>query len=134
MNPKKYKQKRVAPRSVKVKKQETIPASEVSDIFMQGMYDRMAFSYFKYGPVAKGFPDKVDAIASLKDRLENYEKDGNAEWLMDIANFAMIEYMRPRHPKAHFHPTDEDTTGRRTVEGTQTTKGNLDLNIIERKP
>jgi hypothetical protein len=94
---------------------------------MQGMYNRMAMSYHKYGPVAKGFPEPFDAIASLKDRLANYEATGNFEWLMDIANFAMIEYMRPKHPKAHFEATDGDTTGRRLNSGTQTTKSNLDV-------
>jgi hypothetical protein len=27
---------------------------------------------------------------------------------MDVANFAMIEFMLPRHPQAHFKGTDDD--------------------------
>lgn len=111
----------------RIKKQDTIPSSEFSDKFVQGMYNRMAFSFYKYGKVADGFPDKIDAIKSLEQRLTNYKNDGNGEWLMDVANFAMIEFMRPRHPKYYFKSTDEDTTGRTKVDGVQTTKHNLDV-------
>ena len=110
-----------------MKKSDTVPASEFSDSFVQGMYDRMAVSYFKYGAIAKAYPDKVAAIASLGLRLERYAETGNTEWLMDVANFAMIEYMHPRHPQAHFRGTDDDATGRITTKGVQSTKHNLDL-------
>lgn len=83
-----------------------VPDSEFSEAFAQGMLDRMQMSYFKYGLVEDAYPSKVDAIKSLKKRLEKYEADGNTEWLMDVANFAMIEFMRPRHPQAHFKSTD----------------------------
>jgi hypothetical protein len=81
-----------------------IPETEFSPAFVQGMADRMAVSYCKYGAVKDA--GKVDKIASLRARLERYERDGNTEWLMDVANFAMIEFMHPRHPEAHFEATD----------------------------
>lgn len=46
--------------------------------------------------------------ASLKERLELYEKTGNLEHLVDVSNFAMIEYMHPRHQNAHFEAQDSD--------------------------
>ena len=85
-----------------------IPATEFSEQFAQGMADRMAVSYCKYGAVAEAYPARVDAIESLKKRLDKYAQDGNTEWLMDVANFAMIEFMHPRHPAAHFTATDSD--------------------------
>lgn len=30
--------------------------------------------------------------------------------MIDVANFAMIEYMYPRHPNAHFEATDSDAS------------------------
>lgn len=75
--------------------------------FVEGMRERMVVSFYKYGPLADAFPEKVDAIASLMQRLREYAKTGNTEYLMDAANFAMIEFMRPRHPNAHFKPTDD---------------------------
>jgi hypothetical protein len=99
---------------VTIKFPDNVPASEFSERFAQGMADRMAVSYCKYGAVAEAYPARVDAVASLKARLEKYERTGNTEWLMDVANFAMIEFMRPRHKRAHFQATDsKDSPGRK---------------------
>jgi len=65
-------------------------------------------SYHKYGPVAVAYPSRADALRSLEQRLAKYRETGNTEWLMDVANFAMIEYMHPSHPNAHFRATDTD--------------------------
>jgi hypothetical protein len=93
-----------------------VPDSEFSPEFVKGMKARMDVSYFKYGRVADAFPHKVDAIASLMQRLRLYANGdpakgiapGNTEYLMDAANFAMIEFMHPRHPDAYFKGTDDD--------------------------
>lgn len=90
--------------------------TEYSEPFDEGRRQRMAVSFYKYGPLSDGYPHKVDAIGSLMQRLRLYAsgdpaKDitpGNTEYLMDAANFAMIEFMHPRHPEAHFTPTDDD--------------------------
>ncbi len=82
-----------------------VPASEVSALFIQGAVNRMGVSFHKYGPVAEAYPEKLNAIVSLELRLQRYRETGNTEWLMDVANFAMIEFMLPRHPKAHFRET-----------------------------
>lgn len=89
-----------------IKISPAIPESEVSPVFLQGMADRMGVSYCKYGALADAYPHKVDAIESLKARLDKYTRTGNTEWLMDVANFAMIEFLRPKHPAAHYRPTD----------------------------
>jgi hypothetical protein len=90
------------------------PDTEFSETFVEGMAARMAMSYFKYGAVAEAYPLKRDAIASLQQRLLKYAETGNTEWLIDVANFAMIEFMHPRHPHAHFSPTDADESPGRT--------------------
>lgn len=90
-----------------------VPNSEWSNPFLQGMLDRMGMSFFKYGRVADAFPDRYDAISSLRDRLKKYVETGNTEFLIDAANFAMIEFMHPRHEGAHFRPTsDAESPGR----------------------
>lgn len=102
-----------------------IPDTEFCEPFVQGMADRMAVSYCKYGAVAEAYPSRVDAIASLKKRLERYEQDGNTEWLVDVANFAMIEFAHPRHPAAHFAATDSDKSpGRVWNSGSETAAAN----------
>ena len=88
----------------------TAPTTEVSEAFIQGMRNRMEVSYHKYGPVAEGYPHRVNALESLLVRLRRYEETGNTEWLMDVANFAMIEFMHPRHPNAFFQGTDDEAS------------------------
>lgn len=105
----------------------TTPVSEVSRTFLQGMADRMGVSWRKYGLVEDAYPKAVDAVLSLKQRLALYESTGNAEWLMDVANFAMIEFMRPRHELAHYDP-DVKSPGRIGVTGHSVyEKENLDI-------
>ena len=90
-----------------------VPETEFCDAFVAGMVSRMALSYFKYGAVADAFPVKVNAIETLKLCLTKYEASGNGEFLIDAANYAMIEFMRPRHPRAHYTPVDsKESAGR----------------------
>lgn len=92
----------------------TAPETEFSSDFMKAMLTRMAMSFFKYGPVATAFPTKVDALATLRKFLDLYERDGNTEHLVDAANYAMIEFMHPRHPQAHFRATEsKESPGRK---------------------
>jgi len=105
--------------------------SEVLRQFLQGMADRMTVSFHKYGPIEQAYPQDVDAIASLEKRLERYRETGNIEWLMDIANFAMIEFMLPRHPEAHYRPTDsKESPGRMRTDGRWAGQAhNLDVEV-----
>lgn len=92
--------------------------TEFSEDFVQGMKDRMVVSYYKYGHVSAAYPEKVNAITSLTDRLRKYAETGNTEFMMDAANFAMIEFMHPSHPNAFFEGTDSDQSpGRRSRKG-----------------
>lgn len=112
------------------------PETEYSETFIQGMVNRMSVSYYKYGPVAEAVPDNVDALASLRLRLERYEQTGNTEWLMDAANYAMMEFMHPRHPGAHYRPTDSaESPGSVTVAGeTVRDYRNSDLHELLQSP
>lgn len=95
---------------------EAILKTEFNEDFVKGMRDRMVMSFYKYGPLTEAYPHKVDAIASLTDRLRKYAATGNTEFLMDAANFAMIEFMHPRHEEAFYKATDSDESpGRRVL-------------------
>ena len=82
------------------------PKSEFSERFQTRMLQAMEVSYHKYGKVSDAYPLLVNAIESLKKRLRLYEETGNQDYLVDIANFAMIEFMHPAHTDAHDSPTD----------------------------
>jgi hypothetical protein len=79
------------------------------------MADRMMMSFSKYGAVADAFPNRVEAIATLKAKLDEYARTGNTEFLMDVANYAMIEFMHPAHKDAFFEPTDK-SSGRKWID------------------
>lgn len=82
-------------------------ARDTSRKFHDLMDAAMLVSGYKYGAVGDAYPERVDAIASLEKRLAEYRATGNTEWLVDVANFAMIEFMHPRHHAAHFKATDQ---------------------------
>lgn len=65
-------------------------------------------SYYKYGWMSESYPELADAFGSLLKRVELYKQTGNADWLVDIANFAMIEFMHPAHKGYHFRRTGSD--------------------------
>lgn len=86
---------------------EKILETEYSTRFDEIRKNMMVMSYYKYGPLKQNSGEKlVDEIKSLEKRLEKYKETGNIEFLCDIANFAMIEFMYPQHPKAHYKATD----------------------------
>jgi hypothetical protein len=93
--------------------------TEFDDEFVNHMKNAMVVSFYKYGALREAYPHKVDAIASLKKRLDMYAETGNTEYLVDAANFAMIEFMAPRHTRAHFLGTDDDGSPGRVVARTQ---------------
>jgi len=87
---------------------EEILATEYSERFDEIRKKMMVMSYYIYGPVAKNAGKGVDEIKSALKRIEKYQDTGNTEFLADAANFLMIEFMYPSHPKAHYRPTDHD--------------------------
>ena len=92
-----------------MKNKSEILQTEYSENFDNLRKDRMVVSYFKYGPVAENYKklQTINAIASLEKRLQMYKETGNTEFLVDSANFCMIEFMYPQHPNAHFTVLDD---------------------------
>lgn len=88
-------------------------ATNTSRKFHDLMDAAMLVSSYKYGEVSDAYPDRVNAMRSLNLRLAKYVETGNTEYLVDVANFAMIEFMHPAHGNAHFKATDaEGSPGR----------------------
>jgi hypothetical protein len=87
---------------------EQILSTEYSTEFDRIRQNMMVMSYYKYGPMQENYKQEkcLDAIGNLEKRLQKYKDTGNTEFLADIANFAMIEFMYPQNPKAFYKPTD----------------------------
>lgn len=82
--------------------------ASVSAKFIDGMVKRILTSHHKYGPANQVYPHQKRAIDNVHKRLLFYKETGNTEWLIDAANFCMLEYMFPSHPDSHYRPTDSD--------------------------
>jgi len=83
---------------------DSAPRDHVSEQFIQGMLNRMGVGFHKYGHSRKC--DKLNLIKTIELRLQTYRDTGNTEYLMDAANFCMIEFMYPQIPGAKFTATD----------------------------
>lgn len=76
-----------------------------SDEFVEKMQKSILLSHEKYGWMSKTYPELAQAIKCAAERVVAYQKTHNKDYLIDIANFAMIEYMYPSGKKAHFYKT-----------------------------
>lgn len=87
-----------------------ILATEWSSKFEEAMKCAIINSYYKYGKASENYGKYkcLDARANLRKRLEEYEKTGNTEFLVDVANFAMLEFMFPSVEGARYEPTSTD--------------------------
>ncbi len=82
-------------------------SQEYSEKFDQLRKNRVETSFYKYGPARKNFgTGNVKAIPTLEKCLQKYKDTGNTEYLCDLANYAMFEFMYPQHANAHFRATD----------------------------
>jgi hypothetical protein len=82
------------------------PIDQFSKAFLQGMLNRLAVGYRRFGNVhAAEVKDGKKRVASS---LAHYRSSHNTEFLIDVANYAMIEFMRPFDSKAHYSPSDSD--------------------------
>ena len=86
----------------------SILKTEYSNKFDDIRKKMMATSYYKYGPMRDNYSKYkcMDAIGNIEKRLETYKETANTEYLADVANFAMIEFMYPSIPNAKYKPTD----------------------------
>lgn len=94
-----------------------VPLTEFDPDFIVRMMSAMMVSFHKYGRVADAYPLKFDAASDVRARMSKYRQTGNKHYLVDAANFAMIEAMHPGR-EASFGSNDAaDSPGRTTASG-----------------
>lgn len=92
-----------------------LPAPSLSDLrrtewsrtFESLMRQRLLMGAFRYGLMKNKREQGYDLIKNIRVRLATYEKTGNLEQLVDIANLALLEFEHTRHPTAHFKSVDD---------------------------
>jgi hypothetical protein len=70
--------------------------------------NRMVQGFYTYGPRVENYGGGlVNARKQIEKYLDKYDKTGNKEYLLDVRNFAMIEFDFPSHPNPHFEVTGD---------------------------
>lgn len=87
---------------------EEILRRDFSEAFVTKMKNAIEMSHYKYGWASKTYPELAQAYKCIRQRLEMYEKTHNKEYLIDVANFAVLEYLYSSFPDAKYIPTDSD--------------------------
>lgn len=87
---------------------DQILARDFSNEFIAKMKKAILMSYHKYGNCSQTYPELAKAYKNIETRLKLYIETHNTEYLVDIANFAMIEFMYPSFKDAKYNPTDSD--------------------------
>lgn len=85
---------------------EQILARDFSEAFVSKMRNAIEMSHYKYGWASKTYPELAQAYKCIAERLECYERTHNKDYLIDVANFAMLEFLYPAFADAAYIPTD----------------------------
>lgn len=96
----------VAPRKSAPTPDEIIK-SEWNTKFVQFMKNRLIMGFLRYGSYHDSKQPKYNRTGSIKAKLEEFDKTGNGEYLVDIANQCMILFASEAHPNFHWHATDD---------------------------
>jgi hypothetical protein len=67
---------------------------------LQQLVNRMSSLEHAQGPFEELYPIPHRAWQQINDRVELYLKTGDTQFLLDAANFALMEYLRPSIPSA----------------------------------
>ena len=78
-------------------------ADQFSDAFVELMRRQSLHAYYRYGPT-RANAASVDFAIEAAARLDAYFVRGNTELLVDVAVFAMCEFMYPHLEGARYAP------------------------------
>lgn len=87
---------------------DSLKETEWDDEFEQLMRNRLIMGAIRYGVIRGKNKPKYDRIKSMIKRLNKYNESGNKEYLVDVANLCLLEFVECHHPKAFFHAIDEN--------------------------
>jgi len=80
--------------------------------FLDAMSKRIAQGHPTYGdPVNSGQP----FLHFLKCELDAYDRTGNRDHLINIANYAWLESIAPQHPNSHMDARTASTRRKRRL-------------------
>jgi hypothetical protein len=75
-------------------------------MFAQSMLNRLVVGGLRYGSPKKS----QKYMSRMIKEVEAYKRSGNAEQLLNIANYCVLEWIAPEHSKHHFNPNVKSAT------------------------
>lgn len=88
--------------------QNDILKRDFDESFVQRMRNAIETSHYKYGWLSDTYPELAQAVKCIKERLDLYLETHNTDYLVDVANFAMIEFKYPSFKDSAYNHTDSD--------------------------
>lgn len=86
---------------------EELKESEWSEEFERLMRNRLIIGALRYGRIGAANKPQYDRVNSMIKRLMKYQETGNKEFLVDVANICLLEFVECNHPNQHFHAIDD---------------------------
>ena len=87
---------------------EELADTQWSPLFEQLMRNRLIMGALRYGKLHAKSKSRYDIIESIHKRLHNYVYSGNTEYLVDIANLCLIEFVENHSGiNQHFYSIDD---------------------------
>jgi hypothetical protein len=86
----------------------SLKKTEWSDEMERLMRNRLVFGSIRYGLLHDPHKPVYDRLNSIIQRAKLYMTTGNDEYLVDVANLALLEFEEGKHPKKHFKSIDDD--------------------------
>lgn len=78
------------------------------------MRRRLILGAYRYGAIGTSCKPQYNRVEACSRRLAAYQESGNLELLVDVANLCLLEFVEGKHPRRHFHATDDTEHVRRT--------------------
>lgn len=116
--------------TIKLKLPDMVPLNQIDIPFIQGMLDRMAVGFFNYGHMRR-YEVKSHSLKNVMIRLNHYKKTKNTEFLIDAANYCMMEFCVPSIKGAFFEPTTKKQSPGAIVDGKHV-RGKEDYDVKSR--
>jgi hypothetical protein len=82
----------------------SLQTSEWSEEFDRLAKNKMVQASFRYGLFNKN--NEYDFIEAMKNKIALYEKTHNLELMVDIRNYAMLEFKKPKYTDAKYWVED----------------------------
>jgi hypothetical protein len=80
---------------------DTMRRTERNPVFEELRLNRMIFGAFRYGLLSAPGKTKWNRVEDMIRRLQTYQKDRNAEHLVDVANICQLEFTEGDHNGVH---------------------------------